>query len=110
MKMKNCGVFVLVCGLLAPITFWGGNETNINGTSLHSELVFPNSSSTCKMPSNKSAFFSRKVSSTVRSSGAWRVHPHTVISSSFLSYSSQMGKSKILRVFAFFVSCDSLFI
>jgi hypothetical protein len=57
MKMKNCGVFVLVCGLLAPITFRGGNETNDNGTSLHLKLCPHNSSSSCKMPSHKSGLF-----------------------------------------------------
>jgi hypothetical protein len=110
MKMKNCGVFVLVCGLFSSVTIWGGNETNVNRTSLNNKLCLPNSSAACKMSSNKSAFFSRKVSSTIQSSGAWSVHPHAVISSSFLSYSNQMSKNKIMRVVSFFVACDSLFI
>jgi hypothetical protein len=110
MKMKKCGVFVLVCGLLAPYTIWGGEKANDNKMNSRSELSSSLSDGVCKMPTNKSAFFSRKVSSTVRSFGAWRVHPQTVISSSFLSYTSQMSKNKIIRLVAFFVTCDSLYI
>jgi hypothetical protein len=111
MRMKKCGVFILVCGLLSPFTVWGGQQTKLNGTSLDHELsssVYV--SSACKMSFNKSAFFSRKVSSSVRAFGAWRVHPHAVTSANFLSYASQMGKNKILRMVTFLMTCDFLFI